>query len=251
MQAPALPARSAHLDAIYVVICHYYVVQDRVTLGKMQNPVRGFLHGSAAVVAAVGAGILIARASSGQRRIALAVYGLGLVALYTTSSLYHSVPWREEWKKRMQRLDHAMIFVLIASTITPIGVIVLDGWMRIVTVSVAWSIAAFGVGHLVLVRRQRFDFSIGLMVTMGWLSLALMVPLARRVGAALVILIAVGGLVYTVGMVIVVTQRPRLWPRVFSSHELFHVLVVTASVLHFVAIYRYVVPFMSGPPGKF
>jgi hemolysin III len=215
----------------------------------MQNPVRGFLHGSAALVAVIGAVLLVAKASSLSGRIALAVYGLGLVALYTTSSLYHSVPWRERWKRRMRRLDHAMIFVLIASTFTPIGVVVLDGWMRVVSVSVAWSITAVGVGHHLLVRRQRFHLSIGLMVTMGWLSLALMVPLARRVGIAIVVLIAIGGVVYTVGMVIVVTQRPRLWPRVFSSHELFHVLVVTASAVHFAAIYRYVVPLTAAPPG--
>jgi hemolysin III len=227
-----------------VAMCQDDLVQGRATLGKMQNPVRGFLHGTAALAAAIGAVVLVARASSWPGRVAVAVYGLGLVALYTTSSLYHSVPWHERWKKRMQRLDHAMIFVLIASTFTPIGVIVLDGWMRVVSLSVAWSIAAVGVGHHVLVRRQRFHLSIGLMVAMGWLSLTLMVPLARRVGAASVILIAVGGVVYTVGMVIVVVQRPRLWPRVFSSHELFHVLVVTASAVHFVAIYRYVVPFL-------
>jgi hemolysin III len=224
-------------------------VQDRVTLGKMQNPVRGLLHGSAAAVAAIGAVFLIARAPTWQGRVAVAIYGLGLIALYTTSSLYHSVPWREGWKKRMQRLDHAMIFVLIASTFTPVGAIVLDGWMRIVSLSVAWSIAAVGVGHHVLVKRQRFHLSIGLMVAMGWLSLAVMIPLAERLGIAVVVLIAIGGVVYTVGMVIVATQRPRLWPRVFSSHELFHVLVVTASAVHFVAIYHYVAPFMAASPG--
>jgi hemolysin III len=219
-----------------------------MTLGRMQNPVRGFLHGSAAVIAVAASPFLIARASSWPARIAGAVYGLGLVALYTTSSLYHSIPWRERWKKRMQRLDHAMIFVLIASTFTPVGVIVLEGWTRVASLLVAWSIAAAGVGHHLFVRRQRFHLSIGLMVTMGWLSLALMVPLAHRVGLAVVGLIALGGVVYTVGMVIVATQWPRLWPRVFSSHELFHVLVVSASVIHFVAIYRYVVPFMASPP---
>jgi hemolysin III len=225
-------------------------VENRLTLGKMQNPVRGFLHGSAALVALFGAAFLVTRASSVAGRVAVGVYGLGLVALFTTSSLYHSIPWREQWKKRMQRLDHAMIFVLIASTFTPIGVIVLDGWMRVVSVSVAWSIAAVGVGHHLLVRRQRFHLSIGLMVTLGWLSVALMVPLARRVGGTVVALIAIGGVVYTIGMIIVVTQHPRLWPRVFSSHELFHVLVVTASVVHFVAIYHYVVPFIATTPGS-
>jgi hemolysin III len=147
----------------------------------------------------------------------------------------------------MQRMDHAMIFVLIAATFTPVGAIVLDGWVRIVSLAIAWTIAATGVGHHLFIRNQRFHLSIGLMVTMGWLSLPLMFPMAERAGMALVVFIAAGGIVYTVGMVIVVTQRPRLWPRLFSSHELFHVLVVTASVLHFAAILRYVAPLTANP----
>lgn len=223
---------------------------SRATLGKMQNPVRGLLHGSAALMAVIGSVMLVARATSAPGRVAAAVYGVGLVALFATSSLYHSIPWGGQWKKRMQRLDHATIFVLIASTFTPIGVIVLDGWMRVLGLWVAWSIAAMGVGHHILARRQRFHLSIGLMVTMGWLALALMPPLARRVGPAPVVLMAVGGVVYTVGMVIVVSQRPRLWPRVFSSHELFHLLVVAAAAVHFVAIYQHIVPYLVAAPGS-
>lgn len=221
-------------------------MHNRITLGKMQNPVRGFLHGTAAVLALAGTIVLVVKASSISGRVAMVIYGLGLMALYTTSSLYHSIPWRERWKKRMQRLDHAMIFVLIAATFTPIGAIVLDGWIRIVSLGVAWSIAVVGVGHHLFIRNQRFHLSIGLMVTMGWLSLPLMFPMADRAGMALVGLIAAGGVVYTIGMVIVTTNWPRLWPRVFSSHELFHVFVVTASALHFAAILRYVAPLTSG-----
>jgi hemolysin III len=180
-------------------------------------------------------------------QVAMIVYGIGLLALYTTSSIYHSIPWQETNKKRMQRIDHAMIFVLIASTYTPIGMIVLDGWLRLVSLGVAWSIALIGVSHHLFVRNQRFHLSIGLMVTLGWLGLPLMVPMANRAGLALVGLIAAGGVVYTVGMVIVATNRPRLWPRVFSSHELFHVFVVTASGLHFAAILRYVAPLTGSP----
>lgn len=222
--------------------CKDGVVDDRVTLGKMQNPVRGFLHGSAAVVAVVGTAFLIAAAPSLPGRVAMVIYGLGLVSLYTTSSLYHAVPWAERWKLRMRRLDHAMIFVLIAATFTPIGAIVLDGWVRVLSLSVAWGTALIGFLHHMLVRDQRFHLSIGMMVTLGWLSLPLMVPLANRAGVALVLLVAAGGMIYTVGMVIVVTNWPRLWPRVFSSHEVFHILVITASALHFAAIIRYVAP---------
>ncbi|MDJ0663185.1 MAG: hemolysin III family protein [Acidimicrobiia bacterium] len=217
-------------------------MDDRITLGRMQNPVRGFLHGTAAVVALLGTIFLVVATTSVAGRIAMIVYGLGLLGLYTTSSLYHAVPWRESWKLRMRRLDHAMIFVLIAATFTPVGVIVLDGWMRSVSLSVAWGTALIGFLHHMFVRNQRFHLSIGMMVTLGWLSLFLMYPLAQRAGIALVVLVAVGGIIYTIGMVIVVTQRPRLWPRVFSSHELFHVLVVTASAVHFAAIHRFVAP---------
>ena len=217
-------------------------VDDRITLGRMQNPVRGFLHGTAAVVAVIGTVLLVVQTTSLTGRIAMIVYGLGLLGLYTTSSLYHAVPWRESWKMRMRRLDHAMIFVLIAATFTPIGVIVLDGWMQTVSLSVAWGTALIGFLHHMFVRNQRFHLSIGMMVTLGWLSLFLMYPLAQRVGLTLVVLVAIGGIIYTIGMVIVVTQRPRLWPRVFSSHELFHVLVVTASAVHFFAIHSFVAP---------
>jgi hemolysin III len=215
----------------------------------MQNPVRGFLHGSAAVMAVVGTGVLVASATTAAGRMAMIVYGLGLLALYTTSSLYHSIPWSEPWRKRMQRLDHAMIFVLIAATFTPIGAIVFDGWMRATILGITWTIALTGVGHHLFIKNQRFHLSIGMMVTLGWLAVPLMVPIANRAGTALVAFIAAGGVIYTVGMVIVVTQRPRLWPRVLSSHELFPVFVVTASALHFAAILRYVAPLATSPIG--
>lgn len=99
----------------------------RWTLGKMQNPVRGFLHGAAAVAAVAGTVFLVVRAPSWGLRIGVIVFGVALVSLYTTSSLYHAVPWRETWKKRMQRLDHSMVLVLIAGTYTPVVIATFDG----------------------------------------------------------------------------------------------------------------------------
>lgn len=212
----------------------------RWTLGKMQNPVRGFLHGTAAIVSLVGMVFLIVRASSWGGRIGAAVFGLGLISLYTTSSLYHSVPWGEPWKQRMQRLDHSMIFVLIAATYTPIAVVILDGWWRWGALAMAWGIAFIGIIDRLFASMDKHVFSFSLMVIMGWLSLPVMFPLASRAGTAAVILMAIGGVLYTVGMVFKVTKWPRLWPRVFSAHELFHVFVVAASAVHWTATYRYV-----------
>ena len=218
----------------------------RWTLGKMQNPVRGFLHGGAAIVSVVGMILLVVRASNWGGRIGAIVFGFGLIGLFTTSSLYHSVPWREAWKQRMQRLDHSMIFVLIAATYTPIPQddatvpVILDGWWRWGALAMAWVIALIGIIDRLFASMDKHVFSFSLMVIMGWLSLPIMFPLASRAGTAAVILMAIGGLLYTVGMVFKVTKWPRLWPRVFSAHELFHVFVVAASAVHWTATYRYV-----------
>ena len=214
----------------------------RITLGKMQNPVRGVLHGTAAVAALAGSIALVVRIPSLGGRIAAAVFGIAMVALYTTSSLYHSIPWQERWKRRMQRLDHAMIFVLIAGTYTPIAWIGLHGWLRSATLAVVWTIALVGIGQQIFFARERSSFAIALMTTMGWLAVFIMIPFFRRAGAGAVLLMALGGVLYTVGMVFLVTNKPRLWPRIFSYHELFHVMVVAATSLHFVATWRYVVP---------
>lgn len=215
---------------------------DRVTLGRMQNPVRGLLHGSAAVVAVAGTLLLGTRADAGAQRIAVVVFGLGLVALYTTSSLYHSVPWSDAWKRRMQRLDHAMIFVLIAGTFTAVSAIALDGAIRVASLAGAWLIAGVGIGQQIFFPRERNNFAIALMTTLGWLGALLVPSLARRTGIDTIVLLFAGGVLYTVGMVMLVTERPRLWPKVFSYHEAFHVLVVAASTLHFATIYRSLLP---------
>jgi hemolysin III len=208
----------------------------------MQNPVRGLLHGFAAVAAVAGTVFLAAHAAGWPNRIAVIVFGLGMVALYTTSSLYHAVPWRAEWKRRMQRLDHSMIFVLIAATYTPVSVIALDGVVSVVSLAGAWAIAGVGMAQRAFAGRVRAAFGIALVATLGGMGVWVGWARARGGGLAPGLWFAAGGVLYTVGMVLVVTQRPRLWPRVFSYHEVFHVLVVLASVLHFAATYRYLAP---------
>ncbi|MDJ0953628.1 MAG: hemolysin III family protein [Acidimicrobiia bacterium] len=212
----------------------------RWTLGRMQNPVRGFLHGTAAVISLVGMVFLLLRATTWQGRAGAVAFGVGLLGLYTTSSLYHSIPWSETWKRRMQRLDHSMIFVLIAATYTPIVAVILDGWWQWIALTMAWGIAVVGIVNRMLASMERHVFSFSLMLILGWLSIPIMFPLASRAGTGAVVLMAIGGVLYTVGMVLKVTRWPRLWPRVFSAHEVFHVLVVAASAVHWTATYRYV-----------
>lgn len=214
----------------------------RWTLGKMQNPVRGFLHGAAAVAGVAGTVLLMVHAPAWPIRLASLVFGLGIVALYATSALYHSIPWRRVWKRRMQRLDHSMIYILIAATFTPVTMAVLDAPLQWVGLATVWAIAAGGVLQKALFPKVPRWFSIALSTTLGWLGLFLIWPLLDRLGVAALVLVLVGGVLYTMGMVFLVTNRPRLWPRVFSYHEVFHVLVVSATSIHFLAVWRYVVP---------
>jgi hemolysin III len=217
---------------------------DRMRFGRMLNPVRGFIDATGAVLALVGAGVLyVAGAGDLPRQVALVVFGLTMVALYTVSCLYHSIPWQSTWKLRMQRLDHSMIYLLIAGSYTPLAAIVLDGWWRTGTLLVIWGITAFGIAQKFLLPGLSSAVAVSLTTTQGWLAVFLLVPLARALPWQALALALMGGVLYTIGMVFLVTGRPRLWPRVFSYHEVMHVLVLAASTCHFVMTLRYIAPY--------
>jgi hemolysin III len=223
------------------------ITSDRLCLGRMQNPVRGFMHGAAALLSIVGAVVLLDRAAGGQPgagdlglRVALGIFGVSLVALYTVSSLYHSVPWRSVWKCRMQRADHSMIYVVVAATYTPIAMAVCDGWLCTAALVATWGIAAVGIAQKIFRPEVGSWFSVSMQTLQGWLALPFLGMLARQMPIGAFVLVVAGGVADTVGMVFFVRHRPRLWPRVFSYHELFHVCVVTGSALHYSAILTYV-----------
>lgn len=218
----------------------------RWTLGKMRNPVRGFLHGTAALAAVAGTIFLAVQAPNWGIRIGVIVFGLAMVGLYTTSSLYHSVPWAEVWHKRMQRIDHTMIIVLIAGTYTPFVIATLDGPLRWTALSVAWGAVAIGAIQHIFFPRESQAFSMALGAGMGWLGVVIAWKFIAELGWTASGLAFLGGVIYTIGIAVVATNRPRLWPRVFSYHELFHVMVVTASAVHFVVIWKYVLPIAAG-----
>lgn len=212
---------------------------DRFTLGRMLHPVRGILHGSAAAVSVVGLALLVGRAwGDVSRVVAGSVFGLSLVGMFTVSSLYHSVPWTERVKERLQRVDHSMIFVLVAGTATPVAVSTLSGWPLVVALAGVWGVAVVGITLKFVLQSLITWLSITLQILMGFSATAWFPSLVSTHGWDSAWLIVAGGAAYLVGVVVYATRRPRLFPRVFAHHELFHVLVVTASALHFAAVWR-------------
>ena len=218
---------------------------DRYRLGRMHNPMRGLLHGAAAGAAVVGVVILAIRALDSRHLVAGLVFGLSLLAMFIISSLYHSVGWQERRRAFMQRLDHSMIFLVVAATFTPFGLVVLDGWLQAVLLSLVWAGAIVGIALKFALPRVKTGLSVAIQHSMGWVSLAAMPLIWQRVGPGAVLLVLAGGICYSVGTVIFATKRPRLFPRVFSYHELFHVLVVAGSTLHFLAVLWYVMPYRA------
>lgn len=214
-----------------------------MTLGRMQNPIRGFLHGAAAVAALAGTVYLVYRTwGNSAAVVGSVVFGLALGVMYTVSTLYHSIPWGADWKRRLQRIDHSMIYLVVAGTFTPIAIAGLDGAAVWWCLGLVWTIAVVGIVLKLILPSISTGLSVTLQLVMGWTVILWIPQIWSSLGPGAIVFIAVGGLFYTAGTVIFMTKRPRLAPRTFSYHELFHVFVVLASIFHFLAVALYAVP---------
>jgi hemolysin III len=203
---------------------------------------RGLLHAHAAWVAVAASIVLIALAPTGSARVACLIYGVGLVALFSASAVYHR--WRGDprYKPWLRRLDHSTIFIFIAASYTPVGLIVLDGTMQTVVLVSVWAGAAAGVAmSLAWINAPRW-LQAASYVALGWVAVVALPQLADRVGVAPFVLLAVGGALYSVGAAVYALQKPNLWPHTFGFHEVFHALVIAAAIAHFIAMAGWVVP---------
>jgi hemolysin III len=203
---------------------------------------RGRLHQHALWVAAVAAGALVALAPDGRARVAAAIYGGGLCALFGMSALYHRWPGPIRFKPLLRRLDHSAIFVFIAASYTPVGLLVLPAPTGAIILAVAWGIALAGVAMSVAWIDAPRLLQALCYVAAGWVALATLPQLLDGVGVLPVVLFAAGGAVYSLGALVYARQRPDPWPRVFGFHELFHLLVIAAAVVHYVVIAGWVIP---------
>lgn len=205
---------------------------------------RGWSHAAAALVAIAGlvALIVITRNDTGKL-VSMLVYGVGLVLLFGVSGTYHAFNWPPRVKDWLRRADHATIFVFIAATYTPLAYNVLDGWWRIGVLTAIWVCAVAGVAGAAPFLKIPRRILASLYLAMGWVAVVALVPLTAALGWVAAVLIALGGLQYSLGAAAYAFKRPSLWPRVFGYHELFHLAVITASVTFYVIVVHYAVPY--------
>jgi hemolysin III len=212
------------------------LVHGAHALAELVKPrLRGVLHEIAFAVSLVTGTALVCLAPGGSARLAAAVYAVSVAGLFGTSAALHRGRWSPRMGRLMERLDHSMIFVLIAGTYTPFALLLLSGSARELALSVVWGGAGLGVLLRLTIGARRWLFT-SLYLALGWVALAFLPQFARNGGIAVVVLLLVGGLFYSVGAVVYATQRPALSPRWFGFHELFHALTLAAFVVHYVAV---------------
>lgn len=178
---------------------------------------------------------LLAIAPTWGARVAVAVYLVSLITVFWVSSTYHRGSWSVEEFARWQRRDHAAIFLLIAGSYTPYCVLLLDGaWRRWLLVAI-WVVAAVGV----LVKLYRVDLHVlsGVMyLGLGWAGVIVFPQFVRALSPAALVLTITGGLLYSMGALVLALHRPKLFPRTFGYHELWHAATAAAAACHYMAV---------------
>ena len=202
---------------------------------------RGVLHQWAFVVSLVVGTLLILGAEGGAEHAAAAVFAGSVAVCFGLSALYHRVNWAPRVRLWMRRADHAGVYLLIAGTYTPVCVIALGGSLRLVVLAVVAAGSAAAIVLKVVWVEAPTWLAAAIGIGLGWVGVALLPELASRVSPAAIVLLALGGIAYTVGAIIYARRRPNPAPTVFGYHELFHALTIVGVSCQYVAVAFFII----------
>ena len=203
-------------------------------MGKWRPRWRGRIHGGAVAVTLPAGIILTLVTPSGLARVAVFVYVASLLALFSTSASYHLFTRTQRAQRTMRQLDHAMVYVLIAGTYTPVCLLALPRTIGVVFLIGIWCAALIGIVLKITWRAHKVSGAMYLII--GWAALIILPWAYHRAGFTSLLLFALGGIVYTVGAILFYLQRPQLKPLVFGFHEVWHVFTVVAVALQFAGV---------------
>lgn len=206
------------------------------TAGPNKPILRGWLHAGMVPVVILGGVLLIVFGTGTAGRVGAAVWLAGSLVLFGTSAVYHRGTWSPPVLRLLRRFDHANIFLFIAATYTPLALALLEGAQRVLLLSLVWGIAAAGVALTLLWPGRPRWLDVALYVPMGWVALGWLGAFWAAGGPAVVILLLLGGVIYTFGAGVYALKRPNPSPRLFGYHEIFHACTIAAAACHFAAI---------------
>lgn len=217
------------------------VIEQPNPAAPVKPRARGWIHFYSALVS-VAMGITLTTIAAVVRgpgaAIACGIYALTIVGLFGISATYHRHHWVSTRARTwMKRADHSMIFVFIAGTYTPIAALALQGTNQTWVLWAVWLGALGGVALKMVFPHAPRWVGVPFYLALGWVAIFVMPELLASAGVAAVVLIALGGLLYTVGAVFYATRRPNPWPATFGYHEFFHAMVTLAALCHCVAIW--------------
>ncbi len=214
-------------------------------LSKLREPVNGLTHFFAGLAAIAGLIILLVIGRGDlQKQASLAVYGASLVLLLFASATYHLTVASPERIQFLRKLDHTAIYFLIAGTYTPLCIIVFTGFWKWGLLAIIWAIAVAGTGFKIAFIKAPRWLTAGIYVAMGWLGVIGIGEFLRLLPVGAIIWLAAGGLFFTVGAVVYVTQTMNFVPGVFGFHEVWHLFVIGGCFCHYMLILLYVAPYI-------
>ena len=208
--------------------------------GLVKPLLRGRLHVAAFVAAVPAAIILVVVARSTSATVAAAVYGTTLVGLFGVSGAYHRLGRGIRSQKWLRRADHATIYFLIAGSYTPISIVAIGGRLGWMLVGAVWAAALLGSLLKMLWFDRAHKVGAALYIAIGWVVVAAIPKLAASVDALPLALLLSGGIIYTVGAIVLGSRWPDPLPRIFGYHEVWHMMTIVAAGLHYAAILRIV-----------
>jgi hemolysin III len=219
------------------------VAQAVPTPTLVKPRLRGVSHQWAFFVSLVTGVALVLTAPAGKATLATAVYSVSVTALFGASALYHRITWASAAARRwMRRLDHSMIFLLIAGTYTPFALLALHGTLATAILVAVWTGAVAGIVlKLCWIDAPKWFIAL-VYVLLGWVAVAAFPDLIHELGITATAMVAGGGVLYTAGAVVYAAKRPDPVPAVFGYHEVFHALVIVAAALQYAAVAFFVLP---------
>ncbi|MGB4590378.1 MAG: hemolysin III family protein [Clostridiaceae bacterium] len=210
----------------------------------LREPINSLTHLAGAAVFFIGTIILITNRillNAGVKDIIGAIiFGLSLVLLYLASGIYHGYNGSEKGIKVLKKLDHSMIYVLIAGSYTPICLHVLDGNKRILILTVVWGIAIFGIFSKIYINNIPRVLYTFFYLLMGWMVVFFIKDLYRNVDTIGFNLLVLGGILYSIGGVIYMIKKPNI-SKIFGFHELFHLFILGGSLSHYFLVFKYLI----------
>ena len=196
---------------------------------------RGVIHASMTLLVIAGGVALILMSHTWGVRLACVIYMVCALELFAMSAVFHLGNWRPNPRRVLRQIDHSNIFVFIAGTYTPLAVALISGWSRVLLLVLVWVCAVVGVALGAFQLKAPRWLTAGLYVAMGWIALGWM-PAMWHAGPVIVVLVVVGGVIYTLGAVVYAKKWPNPAPAWFGFHEIFHAMTGVAAICHWIAI---------------